>query len=186
VLADEIEKAKQREQIAAWDRGEAELRNGLGLDIPKSQLSTDLLARMALFSEFCAERSCRKLPAKPHTVAAFVLDRASRGERVQVVLSLLAAIEAVHDNAGLSNPTKTQAVNAALATIVKAEPPRSWSKEERAEWARLPPGVRHAISRHEGDRDRELRRKQNEYAELKRIAQTNNRKDYEYVPTAQV
>jgi len=58
-------------------------------------------------------------------------------------------------------------VDAALSEIVKTDPPRSWRTEERAEWARLPPAVRDAITRRENDRDKELRRLQSELAKLR-------------------
>ena len=163
MLIDELAKAKQREQIAAWDRAELALREQL--NIPKRELSADVRDRFIVLENWCAEKGVRKLPAKPWVVAAFILEQIANGRDVQGCLALLAAIEAVHDSHNLSNPTATAIVRAALDTIVKAEPPRSWNKDERAAWALLPPEIRQAISRREYDRDKALRVAQNRLGE---------------------
>jgi hypothetical protein len=85
---------------------------------------------------------------------------------------MLEAITALHDYHNLSNPCATRVVNLALEQIVHPEIPRSWTKDERAEWAKLPPPVRDAIARRENDRDRAVRRAQSELAELKRQSAT--------------
>jgi hypothetical protein len=108
-------------------------------------------------------------------------------------MALLAAIEAAHDSHSLSNPTATAVVRQALDKIIKSEAPRSWDKEQKAEWAKLPPEIREAITMRENDRDAAVHRKMNDIAKLrKRLmseadnpAQTNG-KDYEHVTTAQV
>ncbi len=46
----------------------------------------------------------------------------------------------------------------------QVDPPRSWDKDEKEEWALLPASVRAAITRRENDRDKELRRLQNKAA----------------------
>jgi hypothetical protein len=129
VLVDELARAKQREQVAAWDRAETTLREQLGLDVPKRELSVDLRDRFGLFEKWCGEKGVRRLPAKPWVVAAFLLDQIACGRDVQGCLALLAAIEAAHDSHSLSNPTATAVVTAALDQIIKSEPPRGWPKE---------------------------------------------------------
>ena len=168
MLADELVKAKQREQVAAWDRAETTLREQLGLDVPKRELSADVWDRFSLFEGWCAEKSVRRLPAKSWTVAAFILDQNAHGRDPQGCIALLAAIAEVHDAHSLSNPTATSVVNQVLDQIVKVDPPRSWPAADKAEFARLPPTIREIIARRENDRDRELRRKQTEFAELKK------------------
>ncbi len=140
MLVDELAKAQQREQVARWDRAEIALREQLGLDVPKRELSADIRDRFSLFEKFCSERSVRQLPAKPWTVSAFILHEIANGRDVQGCLALLAAIEAVHDSHSLSNPTATAIVRATLNQIIKIEPPRSWAKDEKAEWAKAPAG----------------------------------------------
>jgi hypothetical protein len=190
VLADEIASAKQREQVFAWDRGEALLKG----DLPKQALSQDTLDRFSLFKKWAGEQSVRSLPAKPWVVAAFLRNEIAGGRDVQGCMSLLAAIEAAHDLHNLSNPVPTAAVRQVLEGIIKSEAPRSWRADQKAEWAKLPPEIRQAITMRENDRDAAVHRKMNDIAKLrKRLmseadkpAQTNNGKDYEHVSTAQV
>ena len=193
MLADELAKAQQREQIAAWDRGEAAIRSQLAVNVPARSLSADVRDRFGLFEKWCSDKSVRRLPAKPWVVAAFILDQTANGRDAQGCLALLAAIDDLHQHHGLASPVHTQVVRAALETFLKTAPPRSWNNEERAEFALLPPDIRHAIARREAERDKALRLAQNRLAEeRKRLssgadtkpAQTN--KDYEYVTTSQV
>jgi hypothetical protein len=164
-LAQEIERAKQREQIAKWDEGERKL--AAELRPVKVPITQDVVTRFSVFGKWCMARSVRKLPAKPTTVAAFCLEQRDLGAIPQIILALLAAIEAVHNSHSLSNPCATAIVDEALKEIVRSDPPRSWRADERAEWARLPPPVRDAITRREADRDREVRRVQSELARLR-------------------
>jgi hypothetical protein len=48
------------------------------------------------------------------------------------------------------------------------EPPRSWTKDEKQLFTELPVEIQRAVSRRERDREVQLRRMQNELAELKR------------------
>jgi hypothetical protein len=127
-------------------------------------------------------------------VAAFIFHEVANGRDVQGVLAIAASITAAHDMHNLSNPVATAAVRRALEKIVKAEPPRSWNKDERASWALLPPEIRQTITKREDDRDAAVHRKMNEIAKLRKrlegeadkpIAQTTNG-DYEHVTTAQI
>ena len=81
------------------------------------------------------------------------------------IVSVVNAADVAHQFHGLSSPLHTQIVRAALDTILKAEPPRSWSKDEKAEWALLPPAIREIVARRESERDISIRRKQNAIAE---------------------
>ena len=72
----------------------------------------------------CAVKQVRRLPAKPKTVAAFVLEQDALGVPAQQIISILNAIELSHDRHSLSNPTATAIVRAALGQVVKIEPPR--------------------------------------------------------------
>jgi hypothetical protein len=47
---------------------------------------------------------------------------------------------------------------------VKADPPRAWSASDKADWALLPIEIREIVTRREEQRDKELRRMQNEHA----------------------
>ena len=163
-LTDAIEAAKQREQIARWDAGEARLK----LDIPRPALAKDVLERLDIFGKWAASKSVRKCPAKPHVVAAFCIEQHEMGATAQVILSLLAAIEALHDYHSLSNPVRVAVVRAVLEQIVKIEPPRSWPAEDKVLFAQLDPAIRRIIAEREIERDRGLRRLQNKAAAERR------------------
>jgi len=163
-LAEEIERAKQREQIARWDEGERKL--AAELRPVNVQITEDVVTRFSVFGKWCMARSVRKLPTKPTTVAAFCLEQRDLGATPQIILSLLGAIEVVHNSHSLSNPCATAIVDEALKEIVSSDPPRSWNKHEKAEWTKLPPAIRETIARREGQRDLELKRLQSKFAEL--------------------
>ena len=167
-LSDELQQARVRDQIARWDANEKRLAEQLGLDVPKTILSTDTVARLDFFAKWAAAKGVRKCPCKPHVLAAFAWENHSLGVPQQQTLAILKAVEEQHHHFNLSNPAATKIVWAAVETICKAEPPRSWTKAEKAEWVLLPPDIRQAISRREAERDKALRRSQNELADLKK------------------
>ena len=167
MLADDIAKAQQLAQIKQWDAGEAAIRSQLAVNVPKRELSADIRDRFSLFEKWCGDKSVRRLPAKPWTVAAFILDQTAHGRDAQGCLALLAAIAEVHDVYSLSNPTATTVVRTALEQIIKTEPPRSWSRDQKATWATLPIEVREIITARERDRDSALKRKFQELHDLK-------------------
>jgi hypothetical protein len=177
-LAEQLEIAKRQAEVRKLDAGDERVATELKLDIPKPALAKDVLERLDIFGKWCASKQARKCPAKPKTVAAFVLEQSELGASPQVICSLVRAIEALHWYHGLSNPTATPIVYGALERVVRAIPPRSWNKDERAQWALLPPEIRDAIARRENDRDKELRRLQNKYrqtngAETKPVIKPN-------------
>lgn len=65
------------------------------------------------------------------------------------------------------------------------EPPRSWTKEAKEQWQSLPRNTQEYLAQREQERDREVRRSQNEAAdqrkviEAERIEAEKARKDYE-------
>lgn len=65
------------------------------------------------------------------------------------------------------------------------EPPRSWTKEAKEQWQALPRNTQEYLAQREQERDREVRRSQNEAAEQRKAISTEReaaekaRKDYE-------
>ena len=164
-LSDELARAQQREQIAAWDRNEAALASQLATTLPlpnKVELDGDTLKHVQIFIAYCASKGVRHCPAKPTTVAAFVV---SNGENQERLLTLLASITRLHFLHSIGDPVGTAIVQKALEQVVQIEPPRSWNKGERAQFLTLPVGVRAAIARRETQRELEIRRMQNLTAE---------------------
>jgi hypothetical protein len=158
-LAEQLEQARIRERMARWDANEQALLQGH--DLPKAQLSADTLNRCDVWGKWCEARSVRKCPCKPWVVASYLLEQNANGVPAQVLVAMLEAISALHDYHNLANPCATRVVNLALEKIISPEVPRSWTREERAEWIKLPPPVRDAIARRENDRDKQIRRLQN-------------------------
>ena len=106
-----------------------------------------------------------RCPAKPTTVRLFALEQADLGVPVQHILAQLDAIEKLHDKWSLSNPVRTAIVQAALETIIKVDPPRSWPREDKVRFAQLDPDIRQDNCRREKRQRSTLRRAQNEAAE---------------------
>ena len=167
-LSDAIKAAKQREQIQKWDAGDAKVAAELPIKLPRPVLSADVVERFNRFSAFASSRSARKLPARPTTVAAFVLDQNNLGVPVEQIISVLNAVQEVHDHHSLASPVACRITRAALELVVKTEPPRGWTKAEKADWALLPVDIRSTISRRMRETEIALRRAQNEAAELRK------------------
>jgi hypothetical protein len=171
-LAEQLETAKRRDQIKAWDEGERRVAAELKLTIPAATLTNDIHQSFGVFARWCELKSCRKVPSKPQTVAAFILDHAALAADSEVLLKMVEAIDALHQYHGLSSPIHAAAVYAALERVIRTEPPRSWPKAEKAMFALLPPDIRHTIALREQQRDHELRRLQSKVArelELRRM-----------------
>ena len=71
---------------------------------------------------------CRHCPAKPATVAAFILDSRLKHDRMLDALNVIARL---HNIYSLSNPVATSVVRAVLETVLDDEPPRSWTKRRK-------------------------------------------------------
>jgi hypothetical protein len=163
-LAQEIEKAK--------DRSEAQLAEQVNAVVPATELDVATIALINPFIEFCAAVGVRHAPAKPTTVAGYILHHASIGTPEDRTLAFVAAIERLHDHYGLANPVATPAARFALEQVVKDEAPRSWTKPEKLLWATLPPKIRAVIAKREHARETHLRRSQNVLAEQRRQLKT--------------
>ena len=80
---------------------------------------------------------------------------------------MLQEISRAHYLIGLADPTTSGPVSAAIASIVRIDPPRAWPKEQKANFARLPYDLQVYLSGHEAKREKEIRRAQNELATAK-------------------
>jgi hypothetical protein len=123
--------------------------------------------RLNVFQHWCLTKGAPALPAKPTTVAAWVLSRRPQDE--QQTRITVAAIERAHDIAGLANPVATFAVRFALSKLSAIPSPRSWTKPEQLMFAGLPLEAQGVIARREQDREKVMRRAQNEASELRRL-----------------
>jgi hypothetical protein len=158
----------QHELNAAYEAGERAITAGLPFEQPKTPLATDELGRLGRFLAWAKEKCVRACPARPSVVAAYVLQEHGLGTPAQQILAILESIVAFHDHHSAPNPAATAVVRHALGEAIHIEPPRSWPKEDKVLFATLPPDIRDVIARREQAREIELRRKQNEVAELRK------------------
>lgn len=161
----------QNDLAAAFDHGERLLAAELGekLAFKPKELSHDQQHRFGVFVEFAKQKCVRACPAKPTSVAAFVIDKHSDGVPAQQILALLEAITAAHNCHGnLADPCAAQIVRQALSETIRTNPPRSWPAADKLLFATLDPVVQDVIARREEERDSNLRKKQNELAELRK------------------
>jgi hypothetical protein len=107
-LSDALEAAKQKERIERWDRGEAVVKSQLKLAVPTTNLTPAIHEHFAVFTRWCDVRACRKCPAKPSTLAAFVLEQKELGVPSQTIIERLAAIDAQHQHFDLPSPIHTR------------------------------------------------------------------------------
>ena len=154
--------AKRREEAERLNAGDQVLAQSLApLDTPV-ELTADDNGLLKAFAGFCQLASARYAPARPTTVAAFLLNQSQAGVPEETILAQLGAIEALHDKWKMSNPVATKIVRTVLSSIVKIEPPRSWPTESRAAFATLPVPIQQIIAKREADRDKWFRRVQND------------------------
>jgi hypothetical protein len=120
-----------------------------------------------MFSNWCALNGQRALPASPAAIGKFVDDIAPFG--IEKVWDQVQQIRREHYVRDLGDPTLGPGpVSDAINRISGMTPPRSWRAEAKAEFMALPWPVQVEIGKREAERDRAVRRMQNEVAELKR------------------
>lgn len=120
---------------------------------------------MKTFENWCALHRVQPLPAAPADVAQFVTDCAELG--MDELWPMLQEISREHYLVGLADPTLGGAVSTAIVPIAKIEAPRAWPREHKANFARLPYDLQLYLSGHGAQREKVVRRAQNEAAEAK-------------------
>jgi hypothetical protein len=166
-LSEQLEAAKRQAEVRKLDASDERVATELAKRIqplPVNELSADIRTRLDPFNRWAIRYSARRCPAKPTTVALFALEQADLGVPAQQILAQLDAIEKLHDKWSLSNPVRTAIVRAALETIIKVDPPRSWPREDKVRFAQLDPDIRQIIETRERQRDVALRKLQNRQA----------------------
>jgi hypothetical protein len=159
----ELDRIKQNE---TFNRNETKLLESLSktLGVFKPDLN-EHRTHLNPFIEWCAKQGVRHCVAKPAVVAQYLTENLLLGE--EFAFNTLKAIEALHDFYSQPSPARTQLVHAVLAKIIELPAPRSWKREAQTLWPALPPDIRWELTRREKDRDREVRERQNEAAELR-------------------
>jgi hypothetical protein len=136
------------------------------LGLPRVEPSEEQLALWYRLEAHAATRGVRAFPSTPALVADF-LNTLIDEELEEVCL----AIQAIHDSVGASSPVATIAVRTILERRLRAESPRSWSRDDKQLFASLPVEIRAVLARRENERDASLRTKQNQLAEERKKLQ---------------
>jgi hypothetical protein len=165
-LSEQLEAAKRQAEVRKLDAGDQRVATDLAtrIQLPVNELSADIRTRLDPFNKWAISKQAGRCPAKAATCALFVLEQADLGVPPQQILAQLDAIEKLHDKWTLSNPVRTAIVRAALETIIKVDPPRSWPREDKVRFAQLDPDIRQIIETRERQRDVALRKLQNRQA----------------------
>jgi hypothetical protein len=173
-LTEQMELVRKRELAARLDAGEAEILKKVAADLPQPPAFDDQTrADLQPFINWTTQKSVRYAPCKPYIVAAYLIDQAGTGASTETLLRRVSAISKLHDKYSLADPTNVTCVREVLNDLVAVEPPRSWPADLKAEFRTFPIPAQKTIAAREQDRERALRKKQNELAErLKAVNQT--------------
>lgn len=131
-----------------------------------------------VFVRWCELNGLRSCPVAPATVARFVADCASLG--IDRLWPVVQQISNMHASLGLADPTLGGAPAVAISEVAGIAPPRSWPECERRRFKSLPYDVQAYIASREAQRERVLRRAQNEAAKAHRkiaALESQTRKD---------
>lgn len=115
-----------------------------------------------MFVKWCELNGLSPCPAAPAHVARFVSDCAPLGiERLWLAVQ---DISRLHLSVGLADPTLGGAAAEAISYLAKIDPPRSWPNDRKQQFKSLPYDLQVYVAAHESQREKALRRAQNEAA----------------------
>lgn len=118
------------------------------------------------FVRWCELNNVAPCPAMPSSVARFVGECASLG--VNRLWSAVQQISRMHTSLGLADPTLASPAAEAMSAIAAVPPPRSWPRQFKKRFRALPYDVQVYLAARETQRERALRRAQNDAAAAKR------------------
>jgi hypothetical protein len=119
-----------------------------------------------MFVKWCELNGVEPRPAAPANVARFIVDCASLG--IERLWPAIQEIATLHVDVGLADPTLGGPVAAAISDIAKIDPPRSWPSDRKHRFKLLPYDLQLYVAAHELQREKALRRAQNEAANATR------------------
>lgn len=115
-----------------------------------------------IFVRWCELNGVAACPAAPATVARFVTDCAALG--MSRLWPAVQDISRMHVALGLADPTLGRPAASAMSEIAAIAPPRSWPGPFKQRFAALPYDIQVHLTSHEAQRERALRRAQNDAA----------------------
>lgn len=115
-----------------------------------------------MFVKWCELNSVEPRPAAPAIVARFVADCAPLG--IERLWPAVQEISRLHVDVGLADPTLGGLAAAAISDLARIDPPRCWPTERKQHFKSLPYDLQVYVATHELQREKALRRAQNEAA----------------------
>lgn len=119
-----------------------------------------------MFVKWCELNGVAPRPAAPAHVARFIVDCAPLG--IERLWPAVQEISQLHVDVGLADPTLGGPVAAAISDLAKIDPPRSWPTDRKRRFKSLPYDLQVYVAAHELQREKVLRRAQNEAASARR------------------
>jgi hypothetical protein len=151
--------ASQKEQ----DQREQALRATIAKHLDLQPAEGDR-SGFAIFKSFCERWELVAYPARPATVAYFVIEQAALG--IAELSRIVKAISLVHEN--VADPTASGMVPAALNKIAPIAEPRSWPKDQKVLFRTLSYEIQRYLVDREAARDKAVRQAQNEAADARK------------------
>jgi hypothetical protein len=115
-----------------------------------------------MFTKWCELNGISACPAAPSDVAKFVTDCAALG--IERLWPAVQEISKMHAALGLADPTLGGAAAAAIDAVAGVTPPRSWPSDQKLRFKALPYDLQIYVGAHEAQREKAIRRAQNEAA----------------------
>jgi hypothetical protein len=115
-----------------------------------------------MFVKWCELSGLSPCPAAPAQVARFVADCAPLG--IERLWPAIQEISRLHISVGLADPTLGGDAAAAIGNLASIDPPRSWPGGHKQRFRSLPYDLQVYVAAHEAQREKTLRRAQNEAA----------------------
>jgi hypothetical protein len=120
-----------------------------------------------MFARWCELHEMQAVPASPVTISRFINGIAELG--IDRVWEAVQEISRAHWTQGYADPTCGPGpVTSAVNVVSGLQPPRSWPKETGQSFKALPYDMQKQILDRETERDRAVRKAQNEVASLKK------------------
>ena len=119
-----------------------------------------------MFVKWCELNGLSPCPAAPAHVARFIVDCTPLG--IERLWPAIQDISRLHVAVGLADPTLGGVAAKAIGDLAGIDPPRSWPADHKQRFKSLPYDLQVYVASHEAQREKALRRAQNEAAAARR------------------
>ncbi|OSJ16839.1 hypothetical protein BST63_10565 [Bradyrhizobium canariense] len=120
----------------------------------------------AEFVAWCKQNGVASLPARPASIALFVLESGHIG--IDKLARMVVEISRCHLRRGQADPTSGYPVSAALNHLGKIDAPVSWPKDMRPRFSELPYELQLYLSSCDRDQTKVIKRAQQEAADARK------------------